>query len=102
MSRIIIRQLIACALFLVGIAWIPFAWHSRLVDHWFAGDAKLQSKLANGVEHWMRGGLDRDHFTTGATPAISLSNHDRSVCALPTLCRASARICSESDWICLV
>ena len=65
-GRLILRQTVACALFMVGMAWIPYAWHSRLAERWFAGDAELQTKLANGVEHWMQSGLDRDHFTTGS------------------------------------
>lgn len=64
--RILLRQLVSCTLFLVGIAWIPYAWNARLAERWFAGDAELQTKLANGVEYWMRKGLDRDHFTTGS------------------------------------
>ncbi|VGO17057.1 hypothetical protein PDESU_05651 [Pontiella desulfatans] len=66
MRRLLLRQLVGCALFLAGIAWIPYAWHSRLADRWYGGDAELQSKLANGVEFWMREGLDRDDFATGS------------------------------------
>ena len=65
-SRFLVRQTVACLLFLIGISWLPYAWHSRLAERWFAGDAELQIKLANGVEYWMRAGLDRDHFTTGS------------------------------------
>jgi hypothetical protein len=60
------RQGVGCILFLVGIAWIPYAWNARLADRWFAGDAVLQMKLASGMEAWMRNGLDRDDFTTGS------------------------------------
>ncbi len=65
-ERLIGRQTVACALFMVGVAWIPYAWHSRLAERWFSGDAELQAKLANSMEHWMREGLDRDSFTTGS------------------------------------
>lgn len=60
------QQLLACMLFLIGNAWLPYAWHSRLANQWFAGDETMQTKLANGMEHWMDKGLDRDTFTTGS------------------------------------
>lgn len=65
-SRIIFRQVAASALFLVGMAWVPYAWQSRSAKQWFSGEAGLQAKLANRVEQWMHEGLDRDSFTTGS------------------------------------
>lgn len=66
MRKFLLRQLAGCLLFLLGISWLPYAWNARLADRWFEGDAELQTKLANGVERWMRSGLDRDSFTTGS------------------------------------
>ncbi len=65
-ERLIGRQIVGCILFVAGMAWIPYAWHSRLAERWFSGDAELQAKLANSMEHWMREGLDRNSFTTGS------------------------------------
>lgn len=66
MRKALLHQLIACLLFIVGIAWLPYAWHARLANRWFEGDRELQTKLANGVEQWMHERLDRDDFTTGS------------------------------------
>lgn len=66
MRKALLRQLLGCALFLSGIAWIPYAWHSRLAVNWFEGVPTLQTKMANGVEEWMHEGLDREDFTTGS------------------------------------
>lgn len=62
----LMRQLVGCLLFVVGIVWIPYAWNARLADRWFGGDARLQTQLAAGVDFWMREGLDRSDFTTGS------------------------------------
>jgi hypothetical protein len=66
MRSFLFRQVVGIFLFIIGIAWIPYAWNARLADRWFEGDAELQTKLANGVEGWMRDGLGRDDFTTGS------------------------------------
>jgi len=66
MTMTIIRQLVGGVLFIVGIAWLPYAWHARLAERWYGGDPELQTKLGNGLAVWMSDGLDRDDFTTGS------------------------------------
>ncbi|MBN2702852.1 MAG: hypothetical protein JXR23_01440 [Pontiellaceae bacterium] len=66
MKKKIIHKLIALALFLLGIAWLPAAWNGRWAQDWFEGDPKLQSRLAEGVAEWLEEDLSRNNFTTGS------------------------------------
>lgn len=59
-GKAVSRRIVATVLFLIGIAWLPYAWNSRWADRWFARNVELQTQLANGMAE----GLDRENFTT--------------------------------------
>lgn len=61
------RQLATAGLFLAGVCWLPYWWCSRPANSWLTDDAALQSRLANGVAHWMSADLDRAAFQTGSS-----------------------------------
>ena len=66
-KRAVARTLLSTALFLLGVAWMPYLWCSRQADAWYRGDVIPQTKLARGVEEWLEHELTRKNFSTGSS-----------------------------------
>jgi hypothetical protein len=60
------RMIVATALFVLGVSFVPYWWCSRQANAWYRGDAASQQPLARGVEAWVTKGLSRDDFHTGS------------------------------------
>ncbi len=67
LRRRFVRMLAATALFLAGIAFLPYGWCARNAGAWYRGNSALQETLARGVESWVEKGLSRKDFHTGSS-----------------------------------
>jgi hypothetical protein len=65
--RRLVRMLVATALFLAGVSFLPYWWCSRNADAWYRGESAIQETLARGVETWVEKGLARQDFHTGSS-----------------------------------
>lgn len=61
------RSLLGAALFLLGVAWIPYLWCSRDADAWYGDDMSRAGSLARGVEQCIGASISRSTFTTGSS-----------------------------------
>lgn len=63
----LVRAALSALALLVGISIVPRLWCGREADDWYAGDAKLQSRLANSAARWIETDLPRTNVATGST-----------------------------------
>jgi hypothetical protein len=65
--RRLLKRLLAGALFLIGVSYLPFWFCSRQADEWYSGGLNQQQALGRGVSKWVEQDLGLNDFHTGST-----------------------------------
>ena len=66
LAKFLIRRILAVALLLLGILFVPYLWCVREAAAWFDGDAGTQQRLALGVAAWTSRDGSNEGFSTGS------------------------------------